>query len=402
MSGLGFLLLWGTALAPRVGVAAEPSPASEESAASEAEPDEGTGDAEASNPEGSETGSAANAFGSLPPASGEPAPPRPCVPLAETTARVGVSFVGIQAEASSNEESLRTLETLIVDTLEGLGQVEVRTRSDLRQLLDEQASRWLAGCTDSDCQEEATSVLQSANTPLLLTAILSRSGGRSTLQLSLFSNLDGKLVGRSLARARDGDQLQKKLPRIAAGLLERGKLLKEGYDATGFPSPRFHLTLKLGNALSRIASLDRNVLAYRMDVETNLYVTQKVLLFLVVGMALGGGDGGGNADAVRLQVIPASFGAKRLWTFRSLRAWLGAGIGPGVLGLTRLDGGTRDFRSAFAMTLVAGGDLRIHRRWTLATEVSTNLTDAIFGLGSGDAEVPVVFGLTLGVSFLFF
>ncbi|MDF1566191.1 MAG: hypothetical protein P1V51_24375 [Deltaproteobacteria bacterium] len=328
--------------------------------------------------------------------------PRPCIPLGEDEERVAVSFVGLQTDTVS-DEARRTLESLIIEALEEKGRVEVRTRDDLRLLLDEQAARWLAGCTDLECQQEATQVLQSANTPLLLTATLSRAGGRSILQLSLFSNTDGSLVGRTLGRARGHQKLQEKLPRIAANLLSRARLLREGLDPTGFPAPRFHLTLKLGNALSRIAALDRNLLAYRMDIETNLYVTPKALVFLVVGMALGGGDAGGSADALRLKMIPASFGAKRLWTFNVLRAWVGAGIGPGVLGLTNLSAdGERDFRSAFAVTVVAGGDYRIHRRWTLAAEVSTNLTDAVLGLGSGDAEVPVVFGLTLGASFLFF
>jgi len=315
-----------------------------------------------------------------------------------------VSFWGTNSDRLEPAERVN-VDRAVVEGMETLGALEVVSAEDMKALLDEQARRRLAGCTDDTCLEEVQRVVAKARTTHLLTFNLVRVEGEWVGQLALFGSEDGTQVGRVTVRASRLERLERRIKTKLSKLLGMAGLRKESVGPGGYPWPHFHLTLKFGNAISRLANLDLNLLSYRLDVETNLYITHRVLIFLVVGMSLGSrsstaSEAGQDSNAVRVQILPATFGAKHLWTFARLRAWLGGGIGTGVLGLVQGDG-KRDFKSSFALTLVGGVDFRVHRNVALALEASTNLSDAVLGVGSGDTELPVVVGLTAGVSVLF-
>lgn len=321
----------------------------------------------------------------------------PKAPVAPARARV--SFPSITADPALGSE-VAGIEALLTARLEHDGRVRIQREAETKALLTEDAKKLLAGCT-ADCGDQARVLLHALDTPYLLVARLSLVGTTRLLEATLLSTKRGEVVSRASIQGKNAVALAGNVDDLARSLLGGAHLLQPEAVIEGLAPPRFAISLQMGNGLTRLASdlFNGTFGGLKLNIEGDFYPTPVVVLFLQIGTTLGSGTSSASNELVSLDVSPVGFGAKRLWIFGRWRVWAGAALGPGLVGL--FSGKTQNLATAFATTLVAGGDYRFASHYSVGLEASTSLTDAILGFGKGNAAVPFVFGVSGCVSYLF-
>lgn len=287
------------------------------------------------------------------------------------------------------------LEGLLAQALDEAGRVRVVRQTEAKALVDAESRRAVLGC-NGRCQGEAFAAIAHLDTAYILVSRLDRLGTLDVWQLALVSTRTGAVAGRVVLQEKDPGALARDVPKASHRLLAGAHLLRPVSDT--LPPAHYQLVLKVGNGLSRLVSslLQGSYTGLRLDLEGDVFATRSVALFLAVGVTLGSAKTGENVAA--LDVAPLGFGVKHLWRFGHFRAWTGVSLGPGLVSF--IAGKTTDLRTAFATSLVVGGDDRFARNWAAGLEASTSLTDAVLDLGPGAVSVPLLFGVTVTVAYL--
>ncbi len=310
---------------------------------------------------------------------------------------VSVIFGGI-VTAEELAPMASGLEAVLVPRLEELGRLDILRTWDLGRLLDNQAQRFLAGCTD-DCGD-MIELLAALDAPLLLVGELHEVADIYLLTLTLLATDTARVLARTSTNQRSERKLVRWAREGAWDLLSQVDLGREELGPHGLGIPRLHLSLKAGNSLAFIrGALDGRLHGGRLNVELSYYARSSVLVFFEVGAGVGRARDPGSESVLDLDIVPVGFGVKRLWTHRKMRLWAGGMLGAGFLGMFL--GDSNDLATALSMTAVAGLDHRIGRSWTVLLEGSISLTDALLRDKAIDLQVPVYASVTVGVSRLF-
>jgi TolB-like protein len=278
-------------------------------------------------------------------------PPTVAPPVAAPQARVrdtknSVAIFEFVTNEKGLEDKAQSVGVLVATRLAQHPGVRVVGADQIRAVLGLEKQRKLLGCTDESCVTEAAGAL---GVRYVLNGRLDRFGSQSIVSVVL---VDSRSV-QALARLREDAASEGDLPAAADRVADRAA---EAMGLAPAPTPlagpapekaaptapaaapaeeptRGHLNLKLGQSVAGLEHFQLGALNLHLELEGDYYFSPGWLIYLQVGLIIGGVKNADGTQSGVFSLVPAGTGVK--YVFRGdkdLRPYLGLGIGLGFLG----------------------------------------------------------------------
>ncbi len=276
-------------------------------------------------------------------------------PQDKATPRIAV--LDMRANGVAKEEA-QTLTGVLLSGLAKGGGINLISKDDLKSIFTLEQAKLIAGCPADDprCVAEHGHALGDA---ILVWGSVGKVGDKVVITVAAVDIKQSTTIGRGTRTvdADDGDDMIEAVEDLSSEI--RAAL---GLQSEATWEPIMAISIRFGGILGDyMQEVSPDIILAAFELETDVFITQAIPLFLRVGLKLGGGEN----DAL---FVPATFGVK----YRFIRPWLTPYIGMGV-GLEFLDFSDNE-GGVFSLHILAGLELNPWKRFGFSLDGGFNFS----------------------------